>query len=417
MRYWLVMPAAGSGRRFGAPSPKQYAELAGRTVIEWALAPFLADPRCAGIVVALAPQDGEWARIAARLERTAHGGPPGEPPPAVIAVPGGTHRSFSVRAGLAALAARAAADDWVLVQDAARPCLESHDLERLIAALAAQPLGGLLATGAADTLKRAPAAAGNEAGARVCETVDRTLLWRALTPQMFRYEKLCAALDAAHAAQRYPTDEAQALEWQGEQPLLIEGAASNLKITTAEDLVLAAAILRSRHPGRGATMKIGSGFDVHAFGPGDHLMLGGVRIPHSRGVVAHSDGDVVLHALCDALLGAAGLGDIGQHFRDTDPRWRGADSQRFVAAVLAMLRECGLEVANADVTVVAQSPKIAPHRDAMRQQIARVLEVGEACVNVKATTTEGLGFLGRAEGIAAQAVVLLAESARWAPRS
>jgi 2-C-methyl-D-erythritol 2,4-cyclodiphosphate synthase/2-C-methyl-D-erythritol 4-phosphate cytidylyltransferase len=415
MRYWLVMPAAGSGRRFGAASPKQYAELAGRTVIEWALAPFLADPRCAGIVVALAPQDGEWVRIAPRLRQP--GEPSGVPPPTVTAVPGGLHRSHSVRAALAALGTRAGADDWVLVHDAARPCLESHDLERLIAALAPHPLGGLLATAAADTLKRAPADVGAEARARVCETVDRTLLWRALTPQMFRYQKLCAALDAAHAAQRLPTDEAQALEWQGEEPLLIEGAASNLKITTAEDLVLAAAILRSRHQARGAPMRIGSGFDVHAFGPGDHLMLGGVRIPHSRGVVAHSDGDVALHALCDALLGAAGLGDIGEHFRDTDPRWRGADSRRFVAAVLAMLRERGFAVANADVTVLAQSPKIAPHRDAMRQEIARLLGVGEACVNVKATTTEGLGFLGRAEGIAAQAVVLLAESAPWAPRS
>ena len=310
-------------------------------------------------------------------------------------------------------------EDWVLVHDAARPCLESHDLERLLAALASHALGGLLATPAADTLKRAPAEAASAAGARVAETVDRTPLWRALTPQMFRYGRLCAALDAAHAAQRFPTDEAQALEWQGEQPLLIPGAASNLKITTAEDLVLAAAILRSRQTSqpRGAAMRIGSGFDVHAFGPGDFLMLGGVRIPHSRGVVAHSDGDVVLHALCDALLGAAGLGDIGQHFSDTDPRWRGADSRRFVAAVLAMLRERGLEVANADVTVLAQSPKVAPHREAMRQEIARLLGLGEACVNIKATTTEGLGFLGRAEGIAAQVVVLLAESTPWAPRS
>jgi 2-C-methyl-D-erythritol 4-phosphate cytidylyltransferase / 2-C-methyl-D-erythritol 2,4-cyclodiphosphate synthase len=418
MHYWLVMPAAGSGSRFGAASPKQYAKLVGRTVIEWALAPFLADPRCAGIVVALGPQDGEWPRIAARLPSAGQGGAPGTPPP-VSTVAGGTHRSLSVRAALAALAGRAAADDWVLVHDAARPCLESPDLERLVAALASHSLGGLLATAAADTLKRAPAADASDAAARVCETVDRTLLWRALTPQMFRYDRLCSALDAAHAAQRFPTDEAQALEWQGEQPLLVPGAASNLKITTAEDLVLAAAILRSRHPSeaRGAPMRIGSGFDVHAFGPGDFLMLGGVRIPHSRGVVAHSDGDVVLHALCDALLGAAGLGDIGQHFSDSDPRWRGADSRRFVAAVLLMLRERDLEVANADVTVLAQSPKIGPHREAMRQEIARLLGSGAACVNIKATTTEGLGFLGRAEGIAAQAVVLLAESTPWARTS
>jgi len=156
-------------------------------------------------------------------------------------------------------------------------------------------------------------------------------------------------------------------------------------------------------------MRIGSGIDVHAFGPGDFIMLGGVRIPHSHGVAAHSDGDVALHALCDALLGAAGLGDIGQHFRDTDPRWRGADSSVFVTQVLALLRDRRLAVANVDVTVLAQAPKIATHRDAMRRRIAQLLEVAAERVNIKATTTEGLGFLGRAEGIAAQAVVLLTE--------
>jgi 2-C-methyl-D-erythritol 2,4-cyclodiphosphate synthase len=156
-------------------------------------------------------------------------------------------------------------------------------------------------------------------------------------------------------------------------------------------------------------MRVGSGFDVHAFGPGDAVMLGGVRIAHTHGVVAHSDGDVVLHALCDALLGAAGLGDIGQHFSDRDPKWRGADSADFVAEVLAMLRTQRLTVENADVTVISQVPKVAPHREAMRRRIAQLLGIEEAHVNIKATTTEGLGFLGRAEGIAAQAVVLLSE--------
>jgi 2-C-methyl-D-erythritol 2,4-cyclodiphosphate synthase len=156
-------------------------------------------------------------------------------------------------------------------------------------------------------------------------------------------------------------------------------------------------------------MRVGSGFDVHAFGPGDAVMLGGVRIAHTHGVVAHSDGDVVLHALCDALLGAAGLGDIGQHFSDRDPKWRGADSAAFVAEVLAMLRTQRLTVENADVTVISQVPKVAPHREAMRRRIAQLLGIEEAHVNIKATTTEGLGFLGRAEGIAAQAVVLLSE--------
>ncbi len=156
-------------------------------------------------------------------------------------------------------------------------------------------------------------------------------------------------------------------------------------------------------------MRVGSGFDVHAFGPGDGLMLGGVRIAHSHGVRAHSDGDVLLHALCDALLGAAGLGDIGQHFPDTDPRWRGADSAGFVRAVLGLLQARGLSVLNADLTLIAQAPRLAPHREAIRERIAQLLGTESARVNLKATTTEGLGFLGRTEGIAAQATVLLRE--------
>ena len=159
-------------------------------------------------------------------------------------------------------------------------------------------------------------------------------------------------------------------------------------------------------------MRIGCGFDVHAFGPGEFVMLGGVRVPHSHAVLAHSDGDVLLHALCDALLGAAGLGDIGQHFKDTDPQWRGADSAGFVTAVLAQLRAAGLRVANADLTVIAQAPQVAPHRAAMQARIAQLLGVPAQQVNIKATTTEGLGFLGRAEGIAAQAVVLLEAAPR-----
>ena len=156
-------------------------------------------------------------------------------------------------------------------------------------------------------------------------------------------------------------------------------------------------------------MRVGFGVDVHAFGPGDFVMLGGVRVPHSQGVVAHSDGDVVLHALCDALLGAAGLGDIGQHFKDTDPRWKGADSQQFVRTIIEILKARKLRVGNADVTVLSEAPKVAPSRDAMRRQIATLLEIAEDRVNVKATTTEKLGFLGRNEGLAAQAVVLLLE--------
>ena len=226
MTYWLVMPAAGIGRRFGADRPKQYAPLRGRTVIEWALAPFLTDSRCTGAVVALAEDDPYWTAIA---------------PPAVLVTAGGQERSHSVRNGLAALADRAAGDDWVLVHDAARPCLSRQDLDRLLAELGAHPVGGLLATPAADTLKRA------DASQNVQQTVDRTGLWRALTPQMFRYARLCEALDRAHAAGRVPTDEAQAIEWLGDVPRLVAGAAANLKITSAADLAIAAALLKETH--------------------------------------------------------------------------------------------------------------------------------------------------------------------------
>ncbi|HUL19295.1 MAG TPA: 2-C-methyl-D-erythritol 4-phosphate cytidylyltransferase [Steroidobacteraceae bacterium] len=229
MRYWLVMPAAGAGHRFGAELPKQYAPLEGRTVIEWALAPFLADARCARIVVVLAPGDEHWQRLPLR-ERA-------------LTTTGGRQRSDSVRNGLAALAGQAQPLEWVLVHDAARPCLESADLERLLGQLGAHAVGGLLGARIADTLKRGEGA-GPEA--TVLATEERAGLWRALTPQMFRYASLCTALDAARAAGRTPSDEAQALEWHGERPRLIEGAPSNLKVTTAADLQLASAILRSR---------------------------------------------------------------------------------------------------------------------------------------------------------------------------
>ncbi|HEY2276190.1 MAG TPA: 2-C-methyl-D-erythritol 4-phosphate cytidylyltransferase [Steroidobacteraceae bacterium] len=236
MRYWLVMPAAGSGRRFKGDAPKQYAPLLGRTVIEWALAPFLADRRCTHAVVVIAESDSAWQRVAARAgnERLA-------------ATSGGSERSVSVRRGLATLEGRAGADDWVLVHDAARPCLAPGDLDRLIEGVGETGSGGLLAVRATDTLKEARAGAAGQ-GSAVARTVDRTDLWRALTPQMFRFGPLCAALDAAHAAGRHPTDEAQALEWRGESPLLVEGLATNLKLTSGEDLALAEAVLRAWRP-------------------------------------------------------------------------------------------------------------------------------------------------------------------------
>ncbi|MBV9344366.1 MAG: 2-C-methyl-D-erythritol 4-phosphate cytidylyltransferase [Gammaproteobacteria bacterium] len=227
MQYWLVMPAAGRAQRFGAAEPKQYARLLGRTVLEWSLAPFLADPRCEGIVVVLAAGDERFATLglAARVR----------------AARGGAERSQSVRAGLAALAPGPAPRDWVLVHDAARPCLSGDELRRLLEIGAAHPVGALLAVPLADALKRAEGAAGTRP--EVLRTEPREGLWRALTPQLFRYGALCAALDAAHAAGRFPGDEAEAIEWTGQHPALVEGALTNLKVTRAADLQLAAAVL------------------------------------------------------------------------------------------------------------------------------------------------------------------------------
>jgi len=236
VRYWLVMPAAGSGRRFGERTPKQYAPLHGRTVLEWALSPFLSDGRCAGAVIVISPSDTWWPSVAARISP-------------VIVAQGGGERSESVRAGLQALNRKAEPSDWVLVHDAARPCLTNTDRDRLLEQAGAHAVGGLLAMPASDTLKRAQ-------GDRTVETtVDRVELWRAGTPQMFRFARLCEALDAALAIKRFPTDESQALEWMGEHPLLVEGSAGNIKVTSPEDLSLAEALLSARDrpaPRRGA---------------------------------------------------------------------------------------------------------------------------------------------------------------------
>jgi 2-C-methyl-D-erythritol 4-phosphate cytidylyltransferase len=227
LRYWLVMPAAGTGRRFGAETPKQYATLLGRPVIEWALAPFLSDALCAGVVVVTATLDPHWPAIAARF-------------PAILNAPGGTERSGSVRNGLAALAGRAGPQDWVLVHDAARPCVARQDIDSLLREVEHHPVGGILAVPATDTLKRA------QADGQITATVDREGLWRALTPQMFRLGLLSGALQKAANEQRLPTDEAQALEWTGQQPLVVRGSAANIKITSADDLLVAGALLQAQ---------------------------------------------------------------------------------------------------------------------------------------------------------------------------
>jgi len=389
-RVWAIVPAAGRGERFTGASPdappKQYASLLGVSILERSLRRLLAEPRLEAVVVVLAAGDAHWPGVAARLGsdrlRTAIGG---------------ANRSDSVLHGLESLATSAAAEDFVLVHDAARPCLTAVEIGALLAALDAGAAGAVLGAPLVDTIKR-------ERDGRVAATVDRQGLWRALTPQVFRYAELRRALLEARAAGIAVTDEAQAMERLGAAPALVAGSAFNIKITVPADLVAAAKILRSEG---GGGMRIGHGFDVHAFGPGDHVVLGGLTLPHTHGVLAHSDGDVIIHALCDAILGALGLGDIGRHFPDSDAQWRGADSRVFLREVAAKMRAAGLQLGNADVTVLAEAPRIAKHRLAMAALLAADLGVGAERVNIKATTTEKLGSIGRGEGLAAMAAVLL----------
>lgn len=388
IRYWAVVPAAGAGRRMGAAIPKQYLPLAGQPVIARTLDILLRHPRLAGVVVVISAGDEWWPGVVA--QRT-------DDQPLLV-VTGGAERGHSVLNGLDALWERAHPEDWVLVHDAARPCLRVDDLDRLLTALSDDPVGGLLAVPVRDTLKQA-----DDAG-RVATTVDRSQLWHALTPQMFRLGLLRDALREALARGLTVTDEAAAMEAAGFAPRLVEGRADNLKITRPEDLALAEFYLTH---GRSRNMRIGHGFDVHAFGPGEFIMLGGVRIPHGQGLIAHSDGDVLLHALCDALLGAAGLGDIGQHFPDSSAAFSKIDSRILLRRVVRLLQERRLTVGNVDATIVAQTPRMAPHLPAMREGIAADLNVSLDQVNVKATTTERLGYVGRGEGIAVHAVALL----------
>jgi 2-C-methyl-D-erythritol 4-phosphate cytidylyltransferase/2-C-methyl-D-erythritol 2,4-cyclodiphosphate synthase len=395
-RIWAIVPAAGRGERFGrhstgamaqGGSAKQYAPLAGATIIEWSLRALLAEPRIHAVVVVLAAGDDHWPVIAARLNN-----------PKLLTAVGGLNRQDSVMNGLEFLAGQAASDDWMLVHDAARPCLSGADLGLLLDALVtrAVSVGAVLGAPVVDTVKR-------DLGGHVA-TVDRQGLWRALTPQVFAFDQLHHALKEASLQGVAVTDEAQAIERMGLQPALVSGSPFNIKVTRAEDLDLAERILTMTGS---ISMRVGQGFDVHAFGAGDHVVLGGIRIAFNKGIVAHSDGDVIIHALCDALLGAMGDGDIGQHFPDTDPRYRGVDSRVFLRVVAERMRAAGLSLANADVTVCAEAPRIGAHRAAMAANLAADLGVAPQLINIKATTTERLGFVGRGEGLAAMACVLL----------
>ena len=405
-RLWCLLPAAGIGQRMEAELPKQYLPLAGSTLLQVTLAAIHRVFPGAELFLPLHPQDHWWPQARQGFLRQ-------YPDARLTTCPGGDQRADSVLAGLQAMQGRALEDDWVLVHDVARPCISEADLQRLWQQLHWHPVGGLLAAPVADTIKR------SNQQQQLVATVERENLWQALTPQMFRYGLLKSCLEEGLQQGLQLTDEASALEAAGYQPLLVQGSRSNIKVTLPEDLLLAEQLLAARSSQSQqtsqsqqafqevASMRIGQGFDVHKFGPGNEVILGGVKIPYEQGLVAHSDGDVLIHALCDALLGAAGLGDIGHHFPDTDPAYAGADSRELLRQVMQAVTAQGYRLVNADMTLIAQAPKMAPHLAAMLKNLAKDLQVAISQLNIKATTTEKLGFTGRKEGIAAQAVVLL----------
>jgi 2-C-methyl-D-erythritol 4-phosphate cytidylyltransferase/2-C-methyl-D-erythritol 2,4-cyclodiphosphate synthase len=374
-----LIVAAGRGQRFGAATPKQYLTLAGRPVLRHSLETFSRHPKVSAVRVVIQEED----RL--RYEETAKGLSLLSP------VQGGATRQESVRRGLESLVELA--PQYVLIHDAARPLVDAALIDRTLAALV-DASGAIPSLPIADTVKRA-------AGGLIVETLDRQTLRRAQTPQTFRYADILAAHQAA--AGRELTDDAAVAEAAGLKVALVDGSEENFKVTTEADLRRAEQLLSPA-----IDVRCGNGFDVHRFAPGDQVMLCGIAVPHDQGLEGHSDADVGLHALTDAILGAIGAGDIGQHFPPTDPRWRGADSARFLAHAATLIAERGGRLLSVDVTLICERPKVGPHRAAMVERVAGILGLDPSRVSVKATTTEGLGFTGRREGIAAQATATVA---------
>ena len=369
--------AAGRGLRAGGGLPKQWRRLAGRTVADWTLSRFRDSPEIGPIVLVLAPADSAaWAH---------HAGQPG-----LILAPGGADRAASVRAGLLALWGRGV--DKVLIHDVARPCVTPALIASVVAALD-------------DHDGAAPGVAVTDAlwtgdGGRVTGIRDRAGLFAAQTPQGFRYE----AIIAAHTAHDHDpaADDVAVARMAGMTVAILPGDPDNLKITGPGDFARAERILRGA-----MDIRLGNGFDVHRFGPGDHVALCGVEVPHDRGLQGHSDADVGMHAITDAIYGALARGDIGTHFPPSDPQWKGAASKLFLAHAGGLAAEAGYRIANIDCTLICERPKVAPHAGAMRAELARILGLGLDAVSVKATTSERLGFTGREEGIAALATATL----------
>ncbi|MFC7400301.1 bifunctional 2-C-methyl-D-erythritol 4-phosphate cytidylyltransferase/2-C-methyl-D-erythritol 2,4-cyclodiphosphate synthase [Chelatococcus sp. GCM10030263] len=384
-----IIVAAGRGTRAGGDVAKQYRMLGGSPVLAHTLVAMAGHEGIDEILVVIHPEDeAQYRAVTAALSPSLT---------ARLSEPtyGGATRQASVQAGLEAFAGRLSPPDLVLVHDAARPFLSVDLIGRAIASGYAHgaAVPGLRIT---DTVKRV------DPQGKVCDTPDRSTLRRVQTPQAFAFSPLLLAhrRAAAEGLTEF-TDDGALAEWAGHIVHVFDGEADNMKITAAQDLAEAERRLA------GSTILVpraGLGYDVHSFGPGDHIWLGGLRIPHDRGVVAHSDGDVALHALTDAILGALADGDIGSHFPPSDPRWRGASSDRFLAYAVERLRARGGWLDHLDVTIVCEAPKVGPHREAMRARIAEIAGIVVGAVSVKATTSEGLGFTGRREGIAAQAI-------------
>ncbi len=396
-KHWLIIPAAGIGSRMAADIPKQYLKIHDKSILQTTIEAMASSKRFEGVFVGLNPDDRYFSSLSIESEAP------------IATYIGGAERAETVLAGLNALSPLAASDDWVWVHDAARPRISESEISDLEEELRKTDVGALLVLPSTDTMKQ-------QSRDGELKTVDRTTLWRAQTPQVFRYGKLLEALKAGLSADWVITDESSAIERAGFAPRLVVGNGRNIKVTLPEDLAVAEqSFIReklgqedaSKSSNNMSDMRIGSGYDVHAFGDGDSITLGGVKISHSQGLKAHSDGDVLLHAICDALLGALALGDIGHHFPDTDPKWAGADSRALLRAVHELVGEKGFKVQNIDTTVIAQAPKMAPHIEAMRERISEDLDLPIERVSVKATTTEKLGFTGRKEGIACQATTLL----------
>ena len=378
----VLVVAAGRGRRFGGDLPKQYHDLAGRMVLRHTLAAFATNPEIHAVRAVIHPDDRQLYDIAADGLAIL------EP------VPGGASRQDSVRLGLESL--KELHPSKVLIHDGARPFVDAGTIGRVIAALDQQP-AALPVVAVADTLKRG-------ANGLVADTVDRNALYRAQTPQGFRYDDILAAHLAVAGEEL--TDDAAVAERAGQAVALVQGSEDNFKITTAADLARA----RFLFEGSGET-RAGSGYDVHCFEEGDGCWLCGILVPHDAKLKGHSDADVALHALTDAILGAIAAGDIGHHFPPTESRWKGAASDQFLAHAGSLVTAKGGRIINLDVTIICERPKVGPHRARMAARVADILGISQDRVSVKATTTEGLGFTGRQEGIAAQAMASV-----WLPR-